>query len=281
MTGCPGDQTPCDAENLGMLRQVHPEHQPENHPNLPQGAPGAFDGAPQPPGIPASRRRMIWLSGGLGILGVVAVLVVVLVQMNGSSDDNAPTSPNSGAASGRYSAEKITDACALIDTSVLGRWHGQVGTPTHEETRDPVDAKAATLRCKVESRRDDAASTGTSGTLRFEGWIAPTAGLVPIGSDARSMYEFSERLAKEKPIGGGESTSGVLSGFGTQAYFQTTRRAGSQIFGADRIFEIGVLDDNLSFTVTLDVADDNPGFDDLRPVVEKQARAVLNELRKK
>lgn len=205
-----------------------------------------------PPAEPQTRR--LWILGataGIVVLGLVAIGVLFAVR---GGDDKQ----------GKYSGTATSNACDLVDVSVLAQW---AGGPAEERrhTEDKTTFGGPVFNCTA---RDFAANSGHA-TLTVN---------ASIGKDVEMFFDMAQQTALGTT--GTGRRSGSLSGLGAKAYF--TSHADPSDSYATFEYSVGVLDDNLSVRVSLDVRGGN-GFsadmDRLATVCREQAKLVLERLK--
>lgn len=243
-------------------------------------APGYHQAIPQPPapgpygyGAPGYPPRPPQRSGGgttwivLGVLGAVVLLVGGVIA---AFAINSGASDEKNAWDGDYSMSKITDACTLLDRSVLTTWATNQKAPEHTEHQPSGRTGGGSLRCQLKNETAPTKYGGTDdASLELDVDFASK-----YGSDRMESWKSSHLSTT-----GSGRTSGPVSGLGTEANY-------SAWSVSDTVYNytVAVKDSNVFVEVELEVSmiytDRTVDQAQIAQTANSQARKVLAALRK-
>lgn len=222
----------------------------------PASGPGVQHPATGPGPVDQRRgHRRTWIIVG-AVFAVLVVSIAGLLIFNSSSNE------------GTYSAEGVTNACDLVDVTVLEQWTVPRGETTHIESGA---APITMLQCAAEngySDRSRMASIDMTATVDD----APSVGIQP------------REVPLPDSVGEPGAERGEVPGIGEQAEYIWS--PGSESHGSfmdsyqAAVYQLNVRDDNLKLSVTIQVIGDRDSKSDLSAVVHDQARLVMERLRK-
>jgi hypothetical protein len=229
-----------------------------------------------PPAPPKQSNPLPWILGGVGGVLVLVILIIVGVLAvrgigGGDSTGGGGTTggTEAGGDTGKYSAAKVTNACDLIDPTVLKKWASKEDKePEHSENKGDT---YASLTCSARYK-DDGDSYGTA-SIHFYGAVTSSD-----SDTAKRSYESAEKSAKGQTGTGRES--GDVSGVGEDAYYASY--VSESEYSSAVTYQLGVLDGNLTFTIHISAFGDEGSDvtkDDVAKVAEEQAKKVMDGLK--
>ncbi|MEV0298844.1 hypothetical protein [Nocardia sp. NPDC050710] len=237
-----------------------------------------FAAAPQPPQPPTygpqagyppygqfppptrSRSKAPWIIAGAVVLVIIVAVVVgivAIVNTVGGGDNKAK---------GDYSMDNVTNACSLVDITILNRWAPTPDSSEHTENRPSSNIGGGSLNCRAKNK-----GTGSNDAT--------------LTMDADFAYKYSGNSSYQiwKDIDTGTTgtgrTSGPISGLGEEAYFAAREDSSTSFHSLD--YTISVKDSNVSVQIEIQIysktAIDKSA---VAAACEAQARKVLSGLRK-
>lgn len=229
---------------------------------------------PMPP-IPVTKQSspVPWIVGGVAgivVLGLVIVIGAVLLTANGGSGGgpgggDRTTGPEGGN-NLAYSGAKVTNACDLVDVKSVSRWaSSQDKAPDHRESKSDY---YSSFSCSASYKGND------YDTAR----ISMYASVGGPNTDMRRTYESSEKSAKGQ-TGTGRET-GDVTGLGEDAYYYSF--VSDSDYSSSIIFELGMVDGNLTVTINVSVFRGKSGGVDkdvVRKICEDNAKKVMDGLK--
>ncbi|MFC4124185.1 hypothetical protein [Nocardia rhizosphaerae] len=238
----------------------------------PQSAPYAAMPQQQwgaPPRPPSSSNKVVWWILG-GSFGVVFLLIVGLVVLVNSGDgDNDPFGVDSSEWAGDYQFVEGTNACDLIDLTVLNQWSTTRETTTHTERGPSEYSGGGSYDCDV--RNKESGRTGSEASLSLE---------VEFKSSYEDESDYARWKGYDTKTTGKDYDNGPVSGLGSEAYY-ASRQVTYTTLPNDYDFIVAAHDSNISVKVKLDVSTMG-GFDKttMQSICEAQVRKVLAALKK-
>ncbi|WP_043646725.1 hypothetical protein [Nocardia thailandica] len=237
-------------------------------PQPPVAQPYGYGAAPGYPPRPPQRSggSTTWIV--LGVLGAVVLLVggvIAAFALGGGAGDEK------NAWDGDYSMSKVTDACALLDRSVLDTWATrQNKAPEHTEQQPNSRTGGGSLRCSMENETAPTKYGSTDdASLAVDVDFASK-----YGSDRMETWKSSHLSTT-----GSGRTSGAVPGLGSEAHFSAW-----SVSDTTYHYTLAVKDSNVFFEVELDVSmifsDRTVDQLQVATAAEGQARKVLAALRK-
>lgn len=254
MGGRPGPVTGTDPTVLGAgfdayhsAPQLPYAQQPPSQPSYPQQqfAP-PYAQQPMYP-QPGKKNNTPWIVGGVVGLVVVIGVVIGVIALTGGSDSGGGKTGVGGdkKVDGNYSMGNITDACSLIDPTVLRKWApNPKSKPEHTERAPDPKFGGGSLSCRV--GYDGAGKYGTNGSD------------IDLDADFQSKYgepEFNSWKNYDTKTTGSGRTSGAIAGIGEQAYYATYQQDYSSFDTLD--YTCAALDSNVSVKVKLSIQTDS------------------------
>ncbi|MGW0250861.1 hypothetical protein ACWDYH_29950 [Nocardia goodfellowii] len=249
-----------------------PPQPPYTAPPQQYSGPQGFPQQPPPYQRPKSSKAPWLIGGGIALVLVLGLFAgcVALVSSAKDSLDNG-----GGNAEGNYSMDKITNACSLIDTSVVSKWaKTQAAAPEHTETQ-PKSYTGGELQCTAKYK--EASTTSKYHTNNAE--IKLEVSFLGDGSFADHDYD-SWKQYDTGTTGTGRS-SGEVTGIGAQGYWHSEVRDYSSYAVTD--YTVAVQDSNVSVKVEISIdRADGDSFDkeEVATVAEEQVRKALAGLKK-
>ncbi|MGX1806570.1 hypothetical protein ACWIGI_12705 [Nocardia sp. NPDC055321] len=161
-----------------------------------------------------------------------------------------------------YTPPTVTNACDLLDLTVLNTWESTAGERNHTREENIL---GTVLSCEARNESTRLAA------FALQAVVHKSAG------EARSGYEMGVRFAKN---GSAVTTGGGVSGLGSEAYFVWTKRDfdPTAMLNTASSYEIMVLDGTIELSLILNVAAPLAQAD-LADAAQQQARRVLEQLK--
>jgi hypothetical protein len=226
-----------------------------------------------PPPPPAKQTNALpWILGGVaGVVVLVVLIIVAAVALSGTGNKGGGGSTGGGSNGGgssslKYSATKVQNACDLVDVDSLKKWASSSDKePEHSENKNDYSSY---LSCSASFKGGDydRASMNFSANIGGE------------DSDVGSSYDSAKKSAEGQTGTGKEH--GDVSGIGEKAFFSSW--VSDSEYSSAVMYELGVLDGNLYFTVDINVFVGKEGgvkLNDVKSAAEDNAKKVLEELR--
>ncbi|MBW0274931.1 hypothetical protein ATM97_27390 [Nocardia sp. MH4] len=244
-------------------------------PTPPYNAPGyqqpAYAMPPRPPG----NKNGLIIAGVVGLLAVVSIGVVgVAVATRDDPSDPLTSMENDRKKKmeGDYTMASVSNACSLIDPTVLKKWSSDPkGSPEHKETQ-PTSSTGGRLSCTADYSSKSARSKYQTNDARIE--------LDVEFNDAYGDPSYTRWKEYDTGTSGSGLASGEVSGIGSQGYWKSETR---DVVGPRLTYTVGVADSNVSVKVqiTLSRAEgETINTDEVATVAKAQAQKALTGLKK-
>ncbi|MEV6774598.1 hypothetical protein AB0N05_38780 [Nocardia sp. NPDC051030] len=233
-------------------------------------------GYPTPPRPPSSGSKAGWIIGGVIGLVVIVGIGIGVIALSGS---DSPASPLGGDdkkknMDGNYSMDSVTNACTLIDPTVLTKWSStSKGSPTHTETK-PTDYSGGRLECS-------AGYSGQSSTSKYHTNEADITLDVSFNS-AYGKPEYESWKQYDTGTTGSGRSSGDVTGIGSQGYWHAETSDYSSFAVLD--YTVGVQDSNVSVKVKVSIdrgQGETVSKEEVASIAKDQAQKALTALKKK
>ncbi|WP_280268570.1 hypothetical protein [Nocardia wallacei] len=228
-----------------------------------------YPGRPYPP--PKKGSAAPWIIGGVvGLVVIIAAVVgVVALASRDSGGGGGSLTGTDSKVDGNYAMTNVTDACTLVDTTVLRKWAPTPdGTPEHTERQPDSTLGGGSLECRASYT--GAGKYGDDGSdLDFE-------------ADFQSEYgtpDFNNWKDYDTQTTGSGRSSGIITGLGQDAYYAIYEQSYSSFVTLD--YTCAVLDSNLSAKVKLSI--DTPtatNKDEVGTACKDQLKKALTALHK-
>lgn len=240
-------------------------------------------GQPPPPGRKANPIAIgvIALVAGIGIgVGGFALVTgdadpapgtgkppVSRVPITTPTDWNTTTTGPAPAAEGDYSMSSVSDACDLIDPTLLHRWGSTPRQPLEGWKNEPTDLTCQASYTAPAADRTHSNEIGINFEARF----------TEVGADPA----YEEWKDQDTGDTGAGTASGEVTGIGAEGYWHTVSIApGDSYGGGDYI--VAVRDSNVSVRVRIPVLR-QPGeppvsWDEVGAMARSQVQRALNGL---
>ncbi|MCM6778568.1 hypothetical protein NDR87_34310 [Nocardia sp. CDC159] len=247
----------------------YPPQQP--YPGAPYPPQPGYPGPQFPPPPPGRSSSAGWIIGGvLGLVVIVGVVVgaVVLTQKSDSGGGGV-AGTDKKKVDGSYSMANVTNACSLVDPTVLRKWApNQKGQPEHTERAPDANYGGGSLDCRA--AYDGAGKYGSQGSdLKLE---------VSFQSQYGTPQFNSWKEYDTKTTGSGRD-SGPLPGLGEQAYWATYEQTYGSFVNLD--YTCAVLDSNLSAKLKLSVETPTAtSKDEVGAICKDQLKKAITTLHK-
>ncbi|GAB2712724.1 hypothetical protein GCM10027089_40740 [Nocardia thraciensis] len=196
------------------------------------------------PGQSSLRSTPLWILAAVSVLVLIAATAIIAVTMTGSGFDHAEKTKSD--VTPMYTADKATNACGLVDVSILEQWaKNPAREPQHNERKSTAQGGGG-VSCS-------ALNEGTGyppefATLRMEGqlqYIDPDTGS-RLGEPIYNAWENSAGTAT-----GTNRITGALPGIGERAYFELEDDQSSARPMVN--YTAAAFDNNLSIKVSIGV----------------------------
>lgn len=225
----------------------------------------------QPPRPMSSGGKVFWWVTG-GSIAAIAVLVVGLVAVANSGDDDGPSNPfapDSSEWAGDYQFKDGKNACDLVDLTVLNQWSSTRETTTHTERGPSEYIGGGSYDCDAKNK--ESGRTGNEASLSLE---------VEFKTSGGTESDYSRWKGYDTRTTGKGYENGPVSGIGAEAYYATKEQTYSSIPN-DYSYVVGAHDSNISVKVEIEVSTMR-GFDRaaMQAAAESQVRKVLAALKK-
>jgi hypothetical protein len=221
-----------------------------------------YQPAASPPPAAGGGRGWLWaLLGGLALVVVVVVALAVTLSSSHSSGGGA------GRAAGKYTFDKVNNACDVADFSAATRWAANAdGTPTHREDKSQY---VPSLNCeaKFTAQGGTDAYQNNSADVTFEAYLGDKY--------TPASKSYNQDRGDDFGRTGSGYDSGDIPGLGQKAYFHSELQNYSDFMSDD--YKCEVLDDNLYFSINLDIEYyGSLAESDVQPVCVQIAQSVLD-----
>ncbi len=248
--------------------------QPPSQPGYPQQPQQQFApqyAPPQQPGYPQPPRKNntpLIIGGVVGLVVVIGIVIAVVALSGGKSGGGGGTTAKKDGIDGSYSMANITNACSLVDATVLSKWAPTAKTPEHTERAPEASYGGGNLSCRASY--DGAGKYGSNGSdLDFE-------------ADFKSKYgepDYNSWKNSDTKTTGSGRTSGDIAGIGTSAYYAAYQQDYSSFVTLD--YTCAALDSNVSAKVELRIQSDKTiNTDDVGTTCKDQLKKALAGMRK-
>lgn len=226
-----------------------------------QSGPSAFAN-PTGYGAAAAARSRSKNNTALIVVAVVLFVILLICGIGGIALVNSDS--GSEGTDGDYGMENVTNACDLVDASVLDQWAANRDETTHQEDA-PESYGGGSLNCQVSNEGTDSNSARLGLDVTFD--------------SEYGSYGYDDWKKSDTATTGTDYSSGAVTGLGEDAYYSSQVNDYSSFQTLD--YTVAAKDSNVSVKVNLYVTYD--GVVD-RSTVDRicrdQVRKVLDELRK-
>ncbi|MBF6173381.1 hypothetical protein [Nocardia blacklockiae] len=265
---------------LGASQPQYPQQSQPQYPQQ-QAQPGypapPYGGAPygqqpyRPPYPPKKSSAAPWIIGGVvGLVVLVGVVIgIVAIAADDKGGGSGGLSGNDKKPDGNYAMTNITDACTLVDPTVLRKWAPTPsGANEHTERQPDSSYGGGSLECRASYT--GAGKYGDDGSdLDFE-------------ADFQSKYgtpSFNSWKDYDTKTTGSGRTSGTIAGLGQDAYYSIYEQSYSSFVTMD--YTCAVLDSNLSAKVKISIDSSSAtNKEDVGTVCKEQLKKALTALHK-
>ncbi|WP_067531855.1 hypothetical protein [Nocardia crassostreae] len=237
---------------------------------------GAGYNYPAPPPPSGGGGKTGWIIGG--VLGLVVLVGIGIGAIALTQEDKPSITSGLGgdkeAMDGNYSMDKVTNACSLIDPSVLTKWAStSSGSPEHSETQ-PTDYSGGSLNCQ-------AGYESQSTTNKYH---TNEADITLEVSFNGAYGDPSYKSWKQYDTGttGTGLSSGDVTGIGEEGYWHAEVRDYSSFTVLD--YTVAVRDSNVSVKAEISVdrgEGETVSKEEVAQVAKAQVQKALDGLRKK
>lgn len=249
---------PIAQPQLGYTGQQH-------QPQFTGGYPQQPSFAPRPP---QKSNAALWVIGGVvGLVVVIGVVSGIVAVAGGDGSSNSVLGKNK--VDGDYSMSNVTNACSLVDLTVLSKWAPTAKpNPTHTERAPDSSIGGGSLDC--------------DGTYEGAGKYSTDSSQLSLNVEFRSKYGSPDynmwKDTDTKTTGSGRS-SGDITGIGQQAYYAIEQRNYSSFNVLN--YTCATMDSNVSVKIELRIdADSAPSTEQAGTTCKDQLKKVLTGLRK-
>ncbi|MFF0489338.1 hypothetical protein ACFYTQ_09985 [Nocardia sp. NPDC004068] len=256
-------------DNYQAAQQTYaqPSYPPQPYAQPPYGAPPAYPNPQYPQ--PNKGGNTGWIIAGVVGLVVIVGVVIGAVALTSNGGGKSVVGPDKKKIDGNYAMTNVTNACTLVDPTVLRKWApNQKGQPTHTERAPHEDFGGGSLNCRASY--DGAGKYGSQGSD------------LTLDVSFQSQYgtpEFNSWKDYDTKTTGSGRASGAIAGLGEQAYYATYEQSYSSFVDYD--YTCAVLDSNMSAKVKFSIQTTAaPDKDDLATTCKDQLKKVLAGLHK-
>ncbi|MFD5175961.1 hypothetical protein ACFWM1_09130 [Nocardia sp. NPDC058379] len=270
----------------GHPAQPQPAYGP--YPSVPSAPQAGYPQQPPPPYGPGYQQPAYGMpprpsgnKNGLIIAGVVGLLAVVSIGVVGvavaTRDD--PSDPLTSMENdrkkkmeGNYAMTSISNACSLIDPTVLKKWSSDPkGSPEHKETQ-PTSSTGGRLSCTADYSSKSPRSKYQTNDAEID--------LDVEFNDAYGDPSYTRWKEYDTGTSGSGLASGPVTGIGAEGYWKSETR---DVVGPRLTYTVAVADSNVSVKVqiTLSRAEgETINTDEVATVAKAQAQKALTGLKK-
>ncbi|WP_156426156.1 hypothetical protein [Nocardia jinanensis] len=261
-----GQQQPPGGPQQYPSGQQYAGGQPPYSPPGPTWQPGQ-PGQPNFPGptgygAAAAARSRSKNNTALIVVGVVLFVILLICGIGGIALVNSDS--GSEAADGDYTMENVTNACDLVDASVLDQWAADLDETTHQENA-PESYGGGSLNCQVDNEGTDSNSARLALDVAFD--------------SKYGSYGYDDWKTSDTATTGTDYASGAVTGLGDEAYYSSEITAYSSFQTLDYTVaaKAGNASVKVNLYITYDGAVDRSTVD---RICKDQVSKVLDELRK-
>lgn len=221
----------------------------------------AFPG-PTGYGAAAAARSRSKNNTALIVVGAVLFVILLICGIGGIALVNSDS--GSEGTDGDYSMEGVTNACDLVDASVLDQWATTLDETTHQENA-PESYGGGSLNCQVSKEGTDS----NSARLAFDAAFDSEYG----------SYGYDDWKKSDTATTGTDYSSGAVTGLGDDAYYssQITDYSSFQTLDYTVAAKAGNVSVKVNLYITYDGVVDRSTVD---RICKDQVRKALDELRK-
>jgi hypothetical protein len=188
------------------------------------------------------------------------------VPITTPSDWNTTTSAPAPPVDGDYSMNSVSDACQLIDPTLLHKWGSTPSQPLKGWKNEPTD-----LACQVSFKALAADQTHYNEVgINLEAWF----------SQAGAESAYDDWKGEDTGTTGDGIASGEVTGIGSEGYWHSEAAVGSSYGGGDYV--VAVRDGNVSVRVRVTLLR-QPGepavsWDEVSAMARSQVQRALDRL---
>jgi hypothetical protein len=238
-----------------------------------QQQPQFTGGYPQQPSFGArppqkSNNAALWVIGGVvGLVVVIGIVIAIVVASTGH--DGGTSVLGKKKVDGNYSMSNVTNACSLIDLTVLSKWApNPKANPTHTERQPDSTIGGGSLEC--------------NGTYDGAGKYGSDSSEMSLDAEFQSEYgspDYNMWKDEDTKTTGSGRTSGDIAGIGQQAYYAIEQENYSSFNVLD--YTCATMDSNVSVQIKFHIDTDSaPSTDDAATTCKDQLKKVLSALHK-
>ncbi|MGW5388041.1 hypothetical protein [Nocardia sp. NPDC003963] len=229
-------------------------------PAWPSGQP-TFPG-PTGYGAAAAARSRSNNKTALIIVGAVVFVILLICGIGGIALVNSES--GSDPVDGDYTMENVTNACDLVDASVLDQWATDLDETSHQENA-PESYGGGSLNCQVNNEGIDSNSARLALDVAFD--------------SKYGSYGYADWKKSDTATTGTDYASGAVTGLGDEAYYasQVTDYSSFQTLDYTVAAKAGNASVKVNLYITYDGTVDRSTVD---RICRDQVSRVLDELRK-
>ncbi|MEV0061144.1 hypothetical protein [Nocardia sp. NPDC050718] len=227
------------------------------------------------PPRPSGNKNGLIIAGVVGLLAVVSIGVVgVAVATRDDPSDPLTSMENDRKKKmeGDYAMTSISNACSLIDPTVLKKWSSDPkGSPEHKETQ-PTSSTGGRLSCTADYSSKSPRSKYQTNDAEID--------LDVEFNDAYGDPSYTRWKEYDTGTSGSGLASGPVTGIGAEGYWKSETR---DVVGPRLTYTVAVADSNVSVKVqiTLSRAEgETINTDEVATVAKAQAQKALTGLKK-
>lgn len=215
------------------------------------------------------RNNTLWIVGGvIGVAVVIAIALTIVAAYAGHSTTSSSLLDKKKV-DGNYALTNVTNACSLVDPTVLGKW-APTPKPNPEHTERAPDGTIGGGSLECDASYEGVGEYSTNGS--------------ELSLDAEFQTAFGPPdydMWKSEDTGttGSGRDSGALAGIGTQAYYASEE----QDYSSFKVLEYtcATQDSNVSVKIKFRIESDTAADKgDVSTTCQSQLKKVLTELHK-
>ncbi|WP_067696208.1 hypothetical protein [Nocardia jejuensis] len=273
-----GPQPQYSAPQQQQFSAPQPQFAPQQQFATPPPNGGGY-GYPTPPPPGGGGSKTGWIVGGaIGLVVLVGIGIGVLALTGKDKSVNPFGDDKKNSADGKYSMSGITNACSIVDPTVLTKWAtNSKGTPEHSETQ-PTDYSGGRMDCKAGYEKQSPTDKYTTDTADLTLDVDFLSG----SSSAYNRPSYDTWKQFDTGTTGSGRASGDVAGLGTEAYWAS--QTDNYTYWTTIDYTVAAKDDNASVKVNLRIRlgqGENLSKDEVAQVAKQQAQQALDGLKKK
>lgn len=232
-------------------------------------------GYPQPPRPPSGNKTGLIVGGIIGLVVLVGIGIGAVAVLGSDDPIKIGDDKPKANADGKYSMDSVTNACSLIDPSVLTKWaKNQSGNPEHSETK-PTEYSGGSLECRAGYEEPSVTSKYHDNEADI------TLDVSFLGNSSYSKPDYDSWKQYDTGTTGSGRSSGDVSGIGQQGYWSSKLDDYSSFSVLD--YTVAVQDSNVSIKVKISIdrgTGESVTKEEVSTVAKAQVQKALDGLKK-